>query len=512
MALSGQPEFEARDVPTPTQMNDWMTTIKEKFNESGSDSVGPADLLWPLIAGGHLNISGYAISGVPTMMRLYNIAERRPWQTTTMIFNEVESRGGGAIVLPGNTTQDVGTDKDGKTGLRIGSNTIYQGCGISSVSGQLYIDKKHDIVVRDMTINGASTVQSSKNVTFINCRFPATATTHHIVGQDSENINFLSCVFEGAADKQLWLNRSGSFRIIGCKFDDWGEEAVLVESPKRLHDMVIKYNLFRHPSAYGGSDNYAVIIRAKALSSTPQFFTRPPLHTKIAHNMFLNKPGGIYLESLVAYTIRGNYIGDSTVSPYHIYHKEQTSSNFNDQKVQGPIIVANVLNGSTDIGVRLQGGRSAVVKGNVILATDECLAMTATGTPSLLSFLFKKRRAGNDHVVAGNVMYTSDATLPACAVWNLGTTPTRRTLGMNIVGNHMDGVSARGYRSYLGSPGSAGGEIGDRSNYGVWWVFVGNNSQGTTTSGGASEDMAHDTATKSIVLSTSDDTTPINAT
>ena len=128
MPLTGQPEFEIGDIPTVAQLNAWMDTITAKFNAA----ISTDDIRWPMKAGGPINLNGHGISGIPVLRGQYNLAERRPWVTVRMIFDEVEARGGGTVVLPGNTVQLASTGQDGVTGIRVGSNTRLIGHGMSS--------------------------------------------------------------------------------------------------------------------------------------------------------------------------------------------------------------------------------------------------------------------------------------------------------------------------------------------------------------------------------------------
>lgn len=512
MPLTGQPTFEARDIPTVTQMTAWMTTISNKFGSGSGEntSLQTADFEWPMQAGGHLDMDGNDFDKIPRLGSIYSLADRRPWQTARMIFEEVEARGGGTVLLPGNTTIVASTDKDGFTGVRVGSTTTYAGHGHSSVSGQLYMDTKDDIRIQDMQIGGNSTLKNCNGVHFRNVNFTATSGTQQILLENCTNIWFTNCKFVGAATSHIRFKNCENVWVKKCWFEDWDDHAIRVLNPDFRGGVEIHIidNIFYHPAASASTSLTCIWIQTTNISALTVGTTTIEMQNDnnnctVRGNIFQAKSGQVQLDRGRHIKISSNYFGDLTIGTRQIYITAPLVAylDVNNSWKEGLLCSSNVIATGVDIGIQVQQATNAVVRGNVIHAADECLIFEQINDSAPTS-LFDDWRGGSCNVILGNMLYTDDAAIPAATVWNLKGSPTKLFVKMIFTGNHMDGASSRGYRSFTDLGVTAGGEIGDTTGglHKPWWTFVANNSQGTTTTGAANTDMVDSSSNRSTVL------------
>ncbi len=513
MPITGQPFFNARDVPTPTQMTAWMATITAKF----AAAMSTDDFQWPMAAGGHLDMDGNSFTSIPRIGSSYNVALRRHWQTTKMIFDEVEAKGGGQVVLPGNTTIGAQTDKDGLTGIRVGTNIRFTGHGHSSICGQLYIKKKNNLIVENMQITGNSELRNCHDVIFQNVNFTATSGASHIKLKDCKKIRFVNCTFTGAVTNNIHTEASYGTRIRHCHFTDWDDVSiyiVLEEGSSGTTGVRIVDNVFRHPTAYAGSTNYCVRfevnnLQLNTLLGRAIFKNSLAKRNVFQSNMLMDKSGGIEVAGLQNIHIQGNYFGDTSTTTTMIFMSRADASTF--WFGGGPVVQSNIIQSGVDIGLRIALYRNAVIRGNVMFCADECLILqmsfdTASNT------LRGTASTGGMSSITGNTFWTADGTLPATTLWNLQQAPTRRNITTVMAGNHMDSGGTRGFQCFRGNGSSAGGSIGDVTtlSFKPYWIFVGNNAQGALVGTADTDDISHNTGNKSLVLSTVDDSTPVN--
>lgn len=531
MALTGQKTYSPRDIPTPTEFTAWMALIQEKFTPaSGTQDITAADFKWPMNAGGNLNMNGNAISTIPRVGSVYNLATRRHWQTTTMIFDEVEAKGGGRVLLPGNTTITAQTEKDGLTGIRVGTNTAFIGHGATSVTGQLYMKDKEGSLISDMTITGASTLTNCTSITFKRCTFTGIG-AHQLRLISCNNIRIQQCNFTGAATEHVRLENIVNIRIKGCYFNNYADLAIhILVDTNAAFGLQIVNNVFYHPAAYAGTTAYCVQITGSELRGAGLLvigalnadvtIPKDCLRNQFRGNILADKTGGLRVKNINHIKVVNNIFADSSTSATMINTTRpsyEDSTGMLRSRASGLMISANIVGAAKDVGVFIQKSKNSVVRGNVLVCTDEALILDQ---PYIGGYSANRKWTwGGVNTVTGNSLYTADATLPAMALWGLVTSPTQLGVSSIVFGNHMDGASSRGYRSFKDQGSTAGGEIGDEPPYNryVYWVFAGNNSQGTTVAGGANEDMKHMAAaatlkaiTKSVCLSQTDDSTPIN--
>lgn len=483
MPIVGQPTFESGigNEPTVAELNAWMAVIEDKFDAN----ISTDDIRWPMKAGGPINLNGHGITGIPVLRGQYNLGERRPWVSVRMIFDEVEARGGGTVVLPGNTSQLAATGQDGITGIRIGSNTRFIGHGRSSDCGSLVSVDKENIIVSDLQLSGNNAFYDCDNVTFLRCDFTNVGGEYQLQLQNCRNVNIIDCRFEGATTYQLLVRGLATLRVDGCHFSGWDEYAMALQiiAGGNLDSLTFQYNTAVNDN-YGGSHPYAIIF-----GSTTSTSTLHGKHLLLRGNSFFGTgPTGVYANGIKELMLSANIFFAAAAADKVIEIPNGLYLSLADNLISSAADYGMVL-GSTLPGIALH----ADVIGNLINAADEGLVVFAPRRPFVSSAFLTERL-----VVHGNYVATADAALPAAAIWRLLDEPTILSMNQIWWGNNFDGVA--GYHSYVSSDASdVGGIIGGSASVQTWFQFCANTTPGTTTSGAANEDMVHSTAQKNIV-------------
>lgn len=509
MPLTGQPSWSTDDVPTLTQLNTWLgTTVTNKF----AAAMTSADFFWPMEAGGDIDMDGNAVTGVAAMDGVYNLEERPGWQTCNQLFKLVESRGGGVVLLPGNTTQGASTGKDGITGIKVGSNTTIKGHGYSSQLGALYAYHKDNIVIEDVRLTGNNQFIGCRNILFRNVDFTASTGSYQVRfanGIDGEQphtiigdtfragmgVVFEGCTFNGAATTQvLFDSLNEDVVFIGCDFKDYGESAIgLADQYSGVYKLQMLY-CTGLASTYGGTDG-AIINMVSAQSSyfgndgnNGQYLIYGNAFAEDAHIRLIAR----------TFNISCNFMhGEaSTVTTPMIYVIARTDVFDRPTKAT---LRGNIVYFSPDQGIQLGNQdlacRDMMVTYNVAEALDEALIFVPDAYATPIGTILR----GSKSVIAGNVTATSDAALPSAALWGLDTDPTVLKIDCVFYGNFFGVGGAEGFHCYQGYPGSVGGRIGKSTVPQFFWVFVGNHAPGTTTTDVSGNDMIDASAQRSVV-------------
>jgi hypothetical protein len=486
MPITDQPTFSSGDVPTATQLNDWMTSITNAFT-----SMVAGDFQWPMKAAGDLDLDGNDILKTPAFNGVYNLSLRRPWATAQHVFDEVAALGGGAILLPGNTTQASTILQEDVDGIKVGSNTLFFGRGNSSIMGSLRAEDKVNITVRDMQLNDNNRFQRIDGLTFERCNFTATS-GDQLRLDGCTNVNLIDCRFEGGNSTAYQLRVEGvdELDVTGCQFNDFGDAACYLVRPTNgaLNNIRIMYNIITHPSAYAGSLNYAIyLLRSGDSGRRSDELTED---IKIRGNVIADKPGGVYGNSVDGLRVRSNVLLDSTTSTTMI--GTQGSRDYQ--------IVGNVISSAVDIGIYTDFLIGSSISYNCVVSADAGLVVEMpddTGFPAGAVNGPTMPSASAPSVVVGNLVRGADAALPSAALWGLKLDPTVMLFHHNWIGNHFsttDG-SNDGRHCFLGTPGTQGGQIGTKGygfiTPGYYFIYSGNTSPGLqlTTTNNVGDDI-----------------------
>jgi hypothetical protein len=179
MAITTLPTFEDDEILSAGKLNELVNAVETKF----SGAISGADISWPLIAQGNLDMNGYSILGVKTFWNIINAAE---YSTLQAAIDAAEAAGGGAVTIPPNTTIEA-------QGLTVTAGSIaFIGYGASSKI------KLPDAPTSDMFTTSASI----EDITFTDLYFDGNTGA-------------------GTSINCLTLTNLIDGKVRGCEFDDF---------------------------------------------------------------------------------------------------------------------------------------------------------------------------------------------------------------------------------------------------------------------------------------------------
>jgi len=184
MAITNLPTFEDDEILSASKLNELRDAIETKF----SGAISGSDISWPLVAQGNLDMSGYSILGVKTFWNIINADEYTTFQAA---IDAAEAAGGGAVVIPPNTTIEA-------QGLTIDvGNIAIIGYGEASVL------KLPDAPASDMITTQAS-----------------------LTGLRFEHVRFDGNTGAGTNLNCLSLVNAIDCKVLNCSFDDWSGSCI----------------------------------------------------------------------------------------------------------------------------------------------------------------------------------------------------------------------------------------------------------------------------------------------
>lgn len=227
MALSGSPTFAYKEILTYNKLNDWAGTVETKFD----GNIQAADISWPLVAQGNLDMNGNSIVGVSSLFNIYVVVDGF---TFAQAVAAVNTDGGGVIYIPSGTTVTV-EDVDITTGdvmIRGGGpdSIIKLGASVTDY-GISFASSSDNILIADLTIDGNSQgahgfqIAPSSNIQVRNVWGKSLAASHGIFSFQGSgdtvcsNVIVSSCRFSGNYIS-LDLDGMDKMLVTGCLFTE----------------------------------------------------------------------------------------------------------------------------------------------------------------------------------------------------------------------------------------------------------------------------------------------------
>lgn len=231
MAISNIPTFTDGEILTASKLNQLGTAVSTKF----SGAVTGADMVWPLVAQGNINMSSqYTLSNLRTLWNVVNVAE---YDTVADAIAALPTGGGCLFIPPGTVTTDGQTLDT--------SNTLVLGTGRGSIlkitasasSGYLMRTSTglSNIEFADLTIDGNTNTGSGQDglqirdcvgvrisgVYFNDFSGESLVLTHSgSQGNPCEEVLIYGCHFEAGSGDQLLMDDVDGVQIVGCRFEN----------------------------------------------------------------------------------------------------------------------------------------------------------------------------------------------------------------------------------------------------------------------------------------------------
>ena len=233
MAITTLPTFEDDEILTAGKLNELRDAIEDKF----TGAITGADLAWPLVAQGNLDMSSFSLLGVRNFRSIYDSSQYASLQAA---INVAEAAGGGVVLIPAGTEYEV-------QGITIESDdVILMGHGDSSViklpagatsslisvaaqvSGIRFIGLKFDGNSGTGTDQHGITLQRTVDTQIIDCTFDdfsghsVYVTNAGTAGQPSTNVKILRSRFSAGESAHVLVDDGDDVEIRSCKSDTAG--------------------------------------------------------------------------------------------------------------------------------------------------------------------------------------------------------------------------------------------------------------------------------------------------
>jgi hypothetical protein len=499
MPLVGAPTF-APGVLTADQLNSLVELLEAKF----AGGITTEDISWPLTAGGNIDMDQFELLHLARLWNTRNLAERASTESVQDVLDDINSEGGGVMLLPSNSTETIGT-----AGVTVGSNTIIIGEGDTSIFATAGTATNH------MFRNKAN---GNSNIQFINLKLTNTNTgggAYNIVNmQRVTKMRFTDLTLAVGAENGLVLTSdSAGTSCVDAKFvrvkgalTSGGDNLVLL---KDVQDVTIddcNFTISTNGSAIGfsavGATSNAskiAIVNNKldlAYAATASMFsmvgpaTTNFLGLNIVNNQMSNSVAASSIHIDVRYAgLGGLHIVDNTIldlgggASFDAGIRVRTAANFS--------VESNNISGGTVsilLGADARSGSAATVSDYV--CSNNVVTCATGGT----CIAFVHNGTSMNCIISENKVFSDSTTTGAFEIWNLAAHPTTLVFSAIITGNKaVRGSSTLGWVNYTGMGTTRGGRAGAANN--SYLLFMHNNVQGTVVSGAAGADFDTYTAT-----------------
>ncbi len=502
-------------VLTAAQLNALVNAIVAKFN--GQITTG--DVSFPFRVGGNIDMAQFELLHLYKLWNVRNLAERATGVTLQNVLDEVDTAGGGVVLLPADNTEIIGTG-----GVTIGANTILAGQGESSVFSVTGALSNH------MIRNGAN---GDAGIVFMNAKFDnddqSGGAFDLIALQRTVGAKFIDCHFNVTQQNGVrLLTDSAGESTLGtifsrCKFDiDGGTAGIYMEDVNGVSvDSATEFNIIGVGAVGMTFDAFAATSNARAIHIMGTAFNHSDGTAQYSLNLvgpstnllrdlqIINTriegdatAGGvvsaILVTSMADSSIDNNVARNLNLTATPIFHiNSATRFSFNNNK-------ANTLTGTPYgliIGATARGGVA-----NDCSDYSACDNQITTGSHSAFVFSIPGPVAANA-TIADN-KGSAGALEAVFEMWNLGADPTTKVFNSNITGNVSAGAATVGWANYSDLGVTRGGRAGAANN--SYLIFRNNSVVGVLIGNTALDDFREGTTSDARrCLTDVDDANPL---
>ena len=392
------PTFADKEIVSPEKLNNFVQAIEAKF----SAGLGTAEIQWPLLAGGNLQMGTYEITGARKIFKLVNANEY-----TTLQQAVTAAGNGGVVFIPPDTTIST----DGVT--LVGSDVAIIGAGPSSVikytaapSGPMIQNDSTNVtgfMFANLTLDGNSNAGSEKdgiylkyvhdviihNVWFQNFSGDAVHLTNSgSAGNSPRRILISNCHFTAgsSAEKCIFADDVRDLVIRGCVFNAADEEAIYLvpaSSSAFIAQVIIGDNIF-----YNGDTTSIYVAGSGAADSKHAYIqihdnvienqdgdpaivagtTGNPLqNSQVSNNIVADNHGGDGIECCIEKgKVQGNQLHDMAADAVDIKASKYL------------IVSGNHCVSATNVGVRATDYGTCVIHDNFVIDCATGIMRSAT--------------------------------------------------------------------------------------------------------------------------------------
>ena len=484
-------------VLTAAQLNALVDAVVAKFN----GQVTTGDILFPLTAGGNIDMSQFDLLHVYKFWQSRNLSERASSVTFQDVLDQVNTAGGGIVLLPANSTEIVGT-----TGVTVGTNTVIMGQGDTSIFNTSGTFTNH------MFRNKAN---GNSGIMFVGCRIvgPTSGAFDAIAMTRTQNLKFVDCLLETYQKNAVSLrsDSAGSscldthfercrfqmattascvgllaqdvqrLHVSNCKFDfqvssSVGISLTALGATSNLEQVHIEHNDFIHTA---GATQTDVLVAAGATNGIAAMsILDNDIKGASGTNTFgIDVDGGVYTVNASLRICDNDIRGQFDSAAVRIRNCAMFHVDRNDINISGTGI--GILTGATARSGAVASCGLFSCKNNIVVAAATCYVFTVPASSTMRG------------TIANNTGSCSSGTVAEFEIWSTGANPTTATFDTIITGNMVDDASASvaSWRCYTGIGATQGGRCGAANNSNL--IFSANNAISTTFGGAGANDDFH---------------------
>jgi hypothetical protein len=491
MPLVGAPTF-APGILTADQLNALVALLEAKF----SGGIVSADISWPLTAGGNIDMNQFELLHLARLWNTRNLAERASTDSVQDVLDDINSEGGGVLLLPSNSTETIGT-----AGVTVGSNTIIIGEGDTSIFATSGTATNH------MFRNKAN---GNSNIQFLNLKLDnsnSSGGAYNIVNMQrvtKSRFTDLTLVTDNENGIVLTSDSAGT-SCVDAKFvrvkgtlTDGGDNLILLKDVQDVNINDCDFAIQTSGAAIGFSavgatsnadrieiTNNRLVLSAN--SSVSMFNMVGPssdyfLGLEIADNQMDSDTDN----NTVFIDIKNAVFGLTQIHHNTIRCSQDCAAGIRVQNASSFGLDHNqILLGGAGIGILIGADARS---GTVSSASGYVCSSNIVETSSESCYVFVHNASSMDCLITNNKATTPSTTLGAYEIWNLAAHPTTYVFNALILHNKaIRTASNLGWVNYTGMGATRGGRAGAANL--SYLIFMHNNVQGTLVGSGAGNDF-----------------------
>lgn len=500
---------------TDAQLNALVDAITAKFN----GGVTTSDVASPLKLPGNLDMNSFEILNLYKLWNTRNLAERASGVSVQTVFDEINTAGGGVILLPADTTETLGT-----SGVSVGANTLIVGEGESSVfattgtitnhmfrnkvngdSGIHFVNLKIDNSgASSGNFEGVGFTRTSRckftDVLFAVGRRRGVLLTTDSASNPCDRTSFNRCTWllTGTATAGLHMTDVSRVNVMECDFTQAVASSVGIQySATGATSKCDRISIVDNEWVFTtGATQKGVEITAPATNGVKQLHVDQNSATSATATVspWIDIVGSGTTLMSASSIDQNTYRSDGTTATAVIRIRSLRLFSICNNIISTDGTAIGILIGADARSGTAAGCAGFVADSNVISTDETCMAFChPAGTDNFQLSVISNNSCIMDNAGTGNY-----------EIWNLQADPTTFVMQLTIVGNNAGGSSVVGtWACYTGVGATGGGRAGNANN--SFLILQGNVTVGTLVGNSAGDYFREtDVATRKCLTDTDD--------
>ncbi len=340
MTIPTLPTWTDQEVQSAGKLNLLTAALEAKF----AGSIGGADLAWPLVAQGVIDMNGFNLIGLKKFWNVFNADEYDDIQAAV---DAAEAAGGSGVFIPPNNV-----NKDGE-GMTISDSVHIFGAGKKSIvslttdatAGELFATtgSPSDIGFSNLVLDGVGTGSGQNGVVLKNVdgamfdrvifkNFTGDSlvlNNEGTAGNECSDIQVVGCKFSGGSGDHIVGDDIDGLDVLGCQFLDPGSDGIVLTpdgAASKMRGIVIgscRFTLVARAVSVVGATGTANDLWARVQIHDNQVLTASGIaitagtagavlkYVEVKDNLLISTAQGLRVESTYG-TVCDNYAPSAT--------------------------------------------------------------------------------------------------------------------------------------------------------------------------------------------------------